>query len=286
MSVVHRIPDEGPLPALVAALDASARVERTPCGDGTMVWRRWGTGRPLVLLHGGAGSWNHWARNIGRLARDREVWAPDLPMLGESADAPAPGGLAQIEAATAEGLDHVLPGPRAFDLVGFSFGGVVATGVAEHRPGRVRRLVVVGSASLGLPRPTFALRGWLRARTPEERLAIHAHNLRQLMVASDDPDPDAVAMHAANVERARMFGSEIAAQPWVRERVGVIDVERVDAIYGALDATTRGDPEPARVVLQGQRADLRFEAIPGAGHWVQYEAPHAFEAALRRMLAD
>ncbi|MFZ4759001.1 MAG: alpha/beta fold hydrolase, partial [Burkholderiaceae bacterium] len=73
MSVVHRIPDEGPLPALVAALDASARVERTPCGDGTMVWRRWGTGRPLVLLHGGAGSWNHWARNIGRLARDREV---------------------------------------------------------------------------------------------------------------------------------------------------------------------------------------------------------------------
>ena len=34
-----------------AALEASARVERTRCGEGTMVWRRWGTGRPLVLLH-------------------------------------------------------------------------------------------------------------------------------------------------------------------------------------------------------------------------------------------
>ena len=286
MSVEPLAPDDGPLPALVAALDATARIERTPCGDGSMVWRCWGAGRPLVLLHGGAGSWTHWVRNIGRLARDHAVWAPDLPMLGESADAPAPGGLEQIEAVTADGLDRLLSGPRAFDLVGFSFGGVVATGVAARRPGRVRRLVVVGSASLGLPRPAFALRGWLRARTPEERLAIHAHNLRQLMVANDDPDPHAVALHAANVERARMFGSEIAAQPWVRDRIGVIDVERVDAIYGALDATTRRDPLAARAVLQAQRASLRFEAIPGAGHWVQYESPRAFEAALRGMLGS
>ena len=24
----------------------------------------WGEGRPLVLLHGGTGSWMHWVRNV------------------------------------------------------------------------------------------------------------------------------------------------------------------------------------------------------------------------------
>jgi hypothetical protein len=36
-------------PALTP-LAASARVAETPCGAGSMVWRVWGEGAPLVLL--------------------------------------------------------------------------------------------------------------------------------------------------------------------------------------------------------------------------------------------
>jgi len=50
-----------------------------------MVWRVWGGGPPLVLLHGGTGSWMHWIRNIEELARDFTVVAPDIPGSGESA---------------------------------------------------------------------------------------------------------------------------------------------------------------------------------------------------------
>ena len=39
-----------PVPALANA----AEMLRTPCGDGSMVWRRWGQGTPLVLLLGAA----------------------------------------------------------------------------------------------------------------------------------------------------------------------------------------------------------------------------------------
>ena len=43
--------------ALVEGIAAEAERVETPCGDGTLVWRRWGSGPPLVLLHGGYGSW-------------------------------------------------------------------------------------------------------------------------------------------------------------------------------------------------------------------------------------
>lgn len=275
-----------PLPRLVAALQAAARVERTRCGAGTMTWRRWGSGRPLVLLHGGAGSWNHWVRNIGTLMRSREVWACDLPSLGESADAPAPGGLEGIVAATADALEALLPGPRAFDLAGFSFGSLIGTCVAARGPGRVRRFVMAGAASLGLPDPGIALRGWKRALDAAQRLDIHGHNFRALMVASSAEDPEGVALHAGNVERARFFGGPVAARPIIRDTIGSIDVERVAALYGALDPVVGRDPETARAVLQAARPDLAFASIGGAGHWVPYEAPGAYEDQLAHWLGD
>jgi pimeloyl-ACP methyl ester carboxylesterase len=29
-----------------------------------VVWRSWGSGPPLLLLHGLHGSWMHWVRNV------------------------------------------------------------------------------------------------------------------------------------------------------------------------------------------------------------------------------
>jgi len=34
-----------------------------------MVWRLWGAGAPVLLLHGGSGSWTHWLRNIPALVQ-------------------------------------------------------------------------------------------------------------------------------------------------------------------------------------------------------------------------
>ena len=50
--------------ALVAGVDAEGQRIETPCGDGSLVWRVWGSGPPLILLHGGYGSWTHWIRNV------------------------------------------------------------------------------------------------------------------------------------------------------------------------------------------------------------------------------
>ena len=73
--------------AFVEGVAAEAQRIETPCGDGSMVWRVWGSGPPLVLFHGGYGSWMHWIRNVLVLAREFTVIAPDLPGLGEFGDA-------------------------------------------------------------------------------------------------------------------------------------------------------------------------------------------------------
>ena len=74
---------------------------------GDVVWHVWGlptTGRsliqagnanghgdttqatkpPLVLLHGGSGSWLHWVRNVEHFSQTRSVWVLDIPGFGDS----------------------------------------------------------------------------------------------------------------------------------------------------------------------------------------------------------
>ena len=98
--------------------------------------------RPLLLLHGGSGSWNHWVRNLAALARcGRRVLVPDMPGFGDS-DAPPDGSDADALPRWLElGVRHLL-GARTIDVAGFSFGAWIATKYcfsprAPKAPGRI-----------------------------------------------------------------------------------------------------------------------------------------------------
>lgn len=76
-------------PADVAALQSVARRRETACGKGCLTWHIWGTGPVVVLLHGGSGSWTHWARNVAALAEAGfTALVPDMPGFGESSAPP------------------------------------------------------------------------------------------------------------------------------------------------------------------------------------------------------
>jgi pimeloyl-ACP methyl ester carboxylesterase len=270
------------------ALRASATVRHTPCGDGRMVWHVWGEGRPLVLLHGGGGSWEHWVSNVAALAPHRQIWCADLPSLGDSATAPGAGEVHEIAQATAEGLLAHFPEPGSFDVAGFSFGALIGLEVAAMLPDHIGHLVLVGAASLGLPRKPLAMKIWRKEPDPQARLAMHAVNLKLLMVASPDPHPQAIALHARSVERGRYNGRKMARTPRVRDLIPQVRVRRLDAIYGSLDATadpgTGPDTLAVEALYRSLRPGLRFVRIDGAGHWVQHEAAEAFNTALLDLL--
>lgn len=271
------------------ALDREARVTHTPCGGGRMVWREWGRGEPLVLLHGGAGSWLHWVKTIAALRAGRRVIAPDLPGLGGSDDVPDDqddGGAAIVAA----GLDAVIGpgvgggvgGGVAPDLVGFSFGGYVAGAVAAMRP--VRSVTLVGSGALGVIRRTATLER-VRDKTGAEREAAHRANLERWMIA--DPariDAEAIAIQDWNSRHARLD-----SRPFGRGDALLRLLPRTQArlagIWGARDHAVGGDTARARDALRLIRPGAPFHVIEGAGHWVAYEAPEAFAAALGDVLA-
>src|SRR6201999_314218 len=109
----------------------------TPCGDGEMIWRSWGEGRPLLLLHGGAGSWRHWIRNLEALNPGRRILAPDLPGLGESAAPPQPWSLDKIAEIVVQGLGTAIGPRQTCGVIGFSFGSLVAGALASRLKARI-----------------------------------------------------------------------------------------------------------------------------------------------------
>lgn len=264
------------------------RAERTETADGT-VWRRWGDDAsrqaPLVLLHGGAGSWAHWIRNIDALSSNRRVWIPDLPGLGESAIPPAPRDHAAVAGVLARDVDALLPG-GAFDLVGFSFGGIVAAFLAGLRPRRVRRLVLVGAGGLGLRKgEAKILRPWLHLADPAEREAAHRHNLGVLMLSTAEHiDPLAMHLYTRDLVRARVNSARSSRSDPLKRQLESLRMP-IHGIWGRLDITARGKFDQIHAILRGAFPDAQLKVIEDAGHWVQYEQAASFNAALRELLA-
>ena len=271
---------------IIFALDASCTRHTTPCGSGTMAWRRWGEGRPVVLLHGGSGSWKHWVRNIDVLRQRQQVWAADMPGFGESADPPSPPDFETMAAPITAGLRALLPGDGQFDLVGFSLGSHVSQYVAAAHGSRIRRLVLVNGHLVGefMQTPQQMLERWRDVTDESERLAIFRRNLETLMFA-DTANVDALAMHiyASDMECARTRPGKflhLRDQTLIRRLACPIA-----AIAGALDPLGRPTPKAQTERLLEVQPSAQIRIIAGAGHWVAYEAADAFNLALEQVLA-
>jgi 2-hydroxy-6-oxonona-2,4-dienedioate hydrolase len=270
--------------ALVERIASEAQRLETPCGDGAMVWRVWGSGPPLVLFHGGYGSWTHWIRNVLPLARAFTVIAPDLPGLGDSATPPEPHtaeGLAQV---LTDGLDVVLPSHERFHLAGFSFGGVLGGHVAARLGKRVRAFTVVGSNGLGLVRQPTELQRLPPGAGEPEALAVARHNLGRLMLA--DPgkiDALAIWIQATNAPRGRVRSRRFSRADTLARALPLIEA-RLDGIWGGRDATAWPYLDERARVLRRVQPEARFEVIEGAGHWVQYEAAERFNSLLAEIV--
>lgn len=283
------------MPADTADLSLDAVLSRatrltTPCGDGLLVWHAWGSPDsslpPVVLLHGGSGSWTHWVRNVLALAASgRYVLAADLPGFGDSALPPTGGDADALPAPLEAGLRQLL-GDRRCDLVGFSFGGMTAVLFAVDHPHRVHRLVVVGAPGLGLAtRRNQGLKAWRHLTDPAEQREIHRYNLGALMLHHPASiDAQAIDIQEANVPRDRMPGRRLAFVPTLVEALPRLACP-VHVIYGYEDALYQGRQAELEATVRGVTPMLQsFRFVLDAGHWLQYERPDLFNAILLDVL--
>jgi pimeloyl-ACP methyl ester carboxylesterase len=268
--------------------EAEAHAVRTvtEVASGVMVWRAWGAGPPLVLLHGASGSWTHWIRNVLPLAAHHRVLVPDMPGYGESDAPPEPHTADRLAELVTAGIDRMLPPPAAFDLAGFSFGAIIGGLVAARLGARLRTLLLLGPGGLGLePASPRALLRLEPAMAPEAIRHVHRENLRTLMLAHpESADELAVTLQIDNVQRARFRSGTIPVSDVLLRALPAVRAH-LAGIWGGRDAFTSHHLEESRRVLAA--ADPRFEmrVIDGAGHWVNYEAAEEVNALLPEMLA-
>jgi len=102
-----------------------------------------GSGRPLVLLHGGLGAVEMFGPNLPALARGRQVIAADLQGHGRTADIDRPLSVSLMADDVAALIRHL--GLERVDVMGYSLGGGVALQTAIRHPELVDRLVVVST---------------------------------------------------------------------------------------------------------------------------------------------
>jgi 2-succinyl-6-hydroxy-2,4-cyclohexadiene-1-carboxylate synthase len=248
-----------------------------------------GSGLPLLLLHGFAGSGSSWSGHVSELARTRRTIAPDLP--GHGASGASTPDRMTVER-TADDLAALLArlDVRPADVLGYSLGARIALRLAVAHPDAVDRLV--------LESPSAGIEG------PDERAARRAADEG----LADRIERDGIEAFVDAWERNAVFASQLALPARTAARVRATrHANRPAGLAASLRGAGQGAMEPLfdrlgdviapSLVIRGALDDIgrpraervaagipgaRLAVIEGAGH-----TPHDEQATtFRRLVLD
>ncbi len=218
-----------------------------------------GTGRPIVLLHGGLAANDGWAAQFAGFSPVRTVVAPERQGHGHTPDRDGPLTYQGMAAETAAFLRALDLAPA--DLVGWSDGGMVGLLVAIEEPELVRTLTCYGSGFSSAGYVPGAVEDLVARPADDEELAWMADAYRA--VSPDGPE------HFASVwEKIRTLWAEPFDWSDRLDRVAA----PVLVLVGDDDfVTVSHADEFARRLPDG-----RLAVLPGASHLVAVEQPELF----------
>jgi len=246
----------------------------------------YGSGSPVIILHGLFGSARNWASIAKRLAKHHHVYAVNLRNHGTSF-----WDDAMRYEDMAEDLHRFIcrRDLRGADLVGHSMGGKAAMALALIHPNLVAKLVVVDIAPVEYE-PHFS--SYLKA--------MRALPLDQIRRRSDADDRLAVTITDRRVRAFLLQNLEITAgaSSW-RINLAAID-DAMEDIRGFPDfvghrrfvgptlfvaGSTSDYLQPSHnAVIHGLFPKATFDVIQGAGHWVHAERPDVFLSVINNFL--
>jgi 2-hydroxy-6-oxonona-2,4-dienedioate hydrolase len=272
------------------APDFDRRLVETPfqqTANGT-AYRCFGDGAPLVLMHGGAGSWDHWVRNVDALSTSFRVIAIDQPSYGDSTRVEWDISNDEYLAVVADAVAEICGDAPRIHFGGFSFGGLIAAATAVALGQRAASLSMTGGAGYGPPKDrgfTLDSRRRLAERlgrkpTEGELRAMHADNLGKLMIRDRSKIDDwAIDMQFRNVERTRFDSRRLSWAGDTPRLIGELTCP-VKVIYGEHDAAAIPPIAERFEMCRANRPDVQTHVIPACGHWAMYEVPDTVNALL------
>ncbi len=265
--------------------------------DGLQIrfWRA-GSGPAVVLVHGLLGYSFNWRRVIPILARQNEVFAPDMPGAGFSE---CRAGLDFRLIGAARRLLAFLDaaGVGSCDLVGSSYAGSTAVMLAGSAPSRIRSLVLVSPANpwsrIGRKRLALLRNPLVALLFPT--LARAAHPMHRYLVRRMWGDPRLVTKETLDGYIRPLV------RPGVFEHAGKIvqtwnsDMRELEStlpkiagipsllVWGSKDRVV--DLRSAEILAQ-RLPGARLAVMKGAGHLPYEENPEEFSRIVSEFFRD
>lgn len=277
------VPRDGETPEeCVTRFRAAAEVLKTPCGDGDLIWHKWGDGEPVLFFHGNHGSWTHWIRTIPAIAEHYAVYCSDAPGLGDSDLPPEPYSLDCIIDAFEAGVSEIIPADRRMHFVGFSYGSAMAANTALRFKERAKTLTMCASARLtATAEVSRQMKSWRRAETDEERWEAHRHNLAEMMIAKPESIDDlAVYLQSGNAPRARIRTKDFIPRDNLIKALVALEGVPIRNIWGTKDGFYPPFLESKAELIDDNGIELDLKIIDGVAHWSLYEAASEVNAWL------
>ncbi len=115
--------------------------------QGIVHYEAYGSGAPVILLHGWLGSWVLWQPTMEALGKKYRCYALDFWGFGESGKKRDSYAVSDFMELVRQFMDAL--GIMAAPLIGHSMGGTTSLGTTIRYPERVRKVAVIGSPIVG-----------------------------------------------------------------------------------------------------------------------------------------
>jgi len=242
-----------------------------------LAYREYGSGPPLIILHGLFGSATNWRGIAKRMAARHRALTVDLRNHGRSPHADAMGYRDMVDDLLAFMDGH---GLHRGAVLGHSLGGKVAMRLALEHPRRVERLIVVDIAP-----------------------AAYRHDYGDILEAMERLDLASIARRSDAEEllqpaipdtavRLFLLQNLVMGPEGYRWRINLAALRRhMSEIVGFPTAMPDGPYRGETLFLDGERSDYvlpvhhapirhyfpraRITTVANAGHWVHAEQPNA-----------
>jgi len=236
---------------------------------------------PLVLVHGFMGGSDQW-RLQSPLASIAPLIAVDLPGFGLNAHK-AP--INSIDGFAGWVLEHLtIQGIERFHLLGHSMGGMVVQEMARQAPGRIDRLMLCCTGSIGLLPGRFETIETSIRRAREDGAGATARRISATWFLRGDTDKEYPAC-AAVAERSSAAALTAALEA-MRDWSGDASLQDI----GSPTLIVWGDEDKTYPWSQIERLwraipDSCLAVVPGCAHAVHLEEPEIFNRLVTRFVS-
>lgn len=247
-------------------------------------YEEYGTGHPLLLLHGSTCDHRHMWADFEALFSEREGWRriyPDLPGMGKTRAADWITNQDHMLEIVLGFMESIAPGER-FAIAGISYGGYLARGIVHHRGSQLDGMMIgvpsveTDPAKCHKPehRVTHEDAAFLAALLPEEQEltgVLTAQSMETLQSVRDFYEPawaiaDNEFLNRLGNESSFSFDVDSLTQPFPAP--ALILTGRFDHWCGYREAYKILDTYPRAT----------FAVLDGAGHFLTLEQKRLFQA--------